>query len=158
MFIYYTANSNYSPSALFWLCWHSAFTMIFTNNKVIFIALYFENNTWILFHLKYFMHKPITSRIRSIVDGSLVHCHLRSEFESCHRTLWFFFVFFFYFMFLFIYLFLDIIHIISKLFWWINIALMTANNAYPIELMHSVVSRIYVPCLIMSHLGTLYKC
>ena len=49
--------------------------------------------------------------------------------------------------------------IISKPFRFINIALMTADNAYPFELMHSVVSRIYVPCLIMSHLmGTLYKC
>ena len=47
----------------------------------------------------------------------------------------------------------------NYIFRLINIALMTANNAYPIELMHSVVSRIYVPCLIMSHLiGTLYKC
>ena len=57
------------------------------------------------------MHKPITSRIRSIVDGSLVHCHGRSEFESRHRILCcFFFVFFFVFIILLIYLFIDIIH------------------------------------------------
>ena len=51
------------------------------------------------------MHKPITSRIRSKVDGSLVHCHGSSEFESRHRT-----PFFFDFMFLLIYLSIDIIH------------------------------------------------
>ena len=59
------------------------------------------------------MHKPITSRIRSIVDGSLVHCHGSSEFESCLRTLclFVFFVFFFFvFIILLIYLFIDIIH------------------------------------------------
>ena len=56
-----------------------------------------------------FVHKPITSRIRSIVDGSLVHCHGRSEFESRHRYL-IFFRFFFGFIFLLIYLFIDIIH------------------------------------------------
>ena len=44
------------------------------------------------------MHKPIISRIRSIVDGSLVHCHGRSEFESRHPTLCFFFSFFFSFL------------------------------------------------------------
>ena len=70
------------------------------------------------------------------------------------------FSFFFFFRFyIFINLFFFRFIIISKPFRLINIALMTANNAYPIELMHSVVSRIYVPCLIMSHLmGTLYKC
>ena len=57
------------------------------------------------------MHKPIPSRIRSIVAGSLVHCHGMIEFESRHRTLWvFFFVFFIYFIFVLIYLFIDIIH------------------------------------------------
>ena len=36
---------------------------------------------------------------------------------------------------------------------------MTANNSYPIELMHPEASRIFGPCLIMSHLmDTLYKC
>ena len=66
------------------------------------------------------MHKPITSRDRSIVDGSLVHCHGRSEFESRHRPcvfgfffrffLFFFCVVFFDYIFLLIYLFIDIIH------------------------------------------------
>ena len=55
------------------------------------------------------MHKQVTSRIRSIVDGSLVHCHRGSEFESRHRTLCFLFIFFD-FIFLLIYLFIDIIH------------------------------------------------
>ena len=56
--------------------------------------------------LKYYMHIPITRRIRSVVDESLVHC----QFEFRHRTL-FFFVFFFDFIFYqFIYLFKDIIH------------------------------------------------
>ena len=32
----------------------------------------------------------------------------------------------------------------SKPFWLLNIALMTANNVYHIELMHSVASRISV--------------
>ena len=43
----------------------------------------------------------------------------------------------------------------------VAIAIMTAINAYPIELMYSVASRICVTCLIqvMSHLmDTLYKC
>ena len=71
----------------------------------------------------------------------------------------FFSFFFFDFIFLLIYLFIDTIHYHFQHFRLMNIALMTANNAYPIELMHPVVSRIYVPCLIMSHLmGTLYKC
>ena len=32
------------------------------------------------------MHKPITGRTRSIVDGSRVHCHGGCEFEPSHRT------------------------------------------------------------------------
>ena len=58
----------------------------------------------------------------------------------------FFFVFvfrFYIFMNKFIYLKIKFI-IISKPFWLLNIALMTANDAYPIELMHSVASRICV--------------
>ena len=35
---------------------------------------------------KCYMHLPITSRIRSIVDKSLVHCHRGCEFESRRRT------------------------------------------------------------------------
>ena len=31
-----------SPAALFWLCWHSVFTKIFTNNRVIYISLFLE--------------------------------------------------------------------------------------------------------------------
>ena len=54
------------------------------------------------------MHKPVTSSIRSIVDGSLVHCHGSSEFESRHRTLLVYFFIFFRF-YVFIYLFIDII-------------------------------------------------
>ena len=74
--------------------------------------------------------------------------------------LFFFFVFFFFdFICLLVYLFIYIIHYRFQIISLINIALITANNAYPIELMHSVVSRTYVSCLIMSHLmGTLYKC
>ena len=53
------------------------------------------------------MHKPITSRIRSIADGSLVHCHGRSE---SRRRPCVFFSFFFDFIFLLMYLFIDIIH------------------------------------------------
>ena len=52
-----------------------------------------------------YVHKPITNRIRNIVDISLVHCHGRSEFESRHRTLLVFFRFFFRF-FIFINLFI----------------------------------------------------
>ena len=55
---------------------------------------------------KCYMHIPITRRIRSIVDESLVHCHRGCEFESRHFTL--FFVFFMFYQ--FIYLFKDIIH------------------------------------------------
>ena len=70
-----------------------------------------------------------------------------------------FFSFFFDFIFLLVYLFIDIIHYHFQTISVDKYRFMTASNAYPIELMHSVVSRIYVPCLILSHLmGTLYKC
>ena len=61
-------------------------------------------------------------------------------------------LFFFVFIILLIYLFVDIIHYHFQTISLDIIALMTANNAYPFQLMHSVVSRIYVPCLIISHL------
>ena len=103
------------------------------------------------------MHKPITSRIRSIVDGLLVHCHGRSEFESRHRTLCVCFFFGFY---IFInYLFIDIVHYHFQTISVDKYRFNDCKQCYPIELMHSVVSCIYVPCLIMSHLmGILYKC
>ena len=47
------------------------------------------------------MHKPIIGRILSIVDGSLVNCHGRSEFESRDRTLCFFLLLLFSFVFRF---------------------------------------------------------
>ena len=65
----------------------------------------------------------------------------RVRIPSLYLVFFFFFVFFFDFIFLLIHLFIDIFITISKPFRLINIALMTANNAYyPIELMHSVVS------------------
>ena len=57
-----------------------------------------------------------------------------------------------YFINLFIYL-KKLFIIISKPFGLLNIALMTANNAHPIELMHSVASYVF-SCL----MDTLYKC
>ena len=57
------------------------------------------------------MHIPITRRIRSIVNASLVHCHGGCEFEPRDRTLFFVCFFRFYiFINLYIYLFIDIIH------------------------------------------------
>ena len=50
------------------------------------------------------MYIPITRRIRSIVDGSLVLCHGGCEFESRHRTVLFFCVCFFFIFFYFIFL------------------------------------------------------
>ena len=108
MFIYCTANSNYSPAALFWLCWHSVFTISY-----FYSSLFLEWYMYFISSKTLYVHKQITSRIRSIVDGSLVHCYGRSEFESRHRTLFlccFVFVIFFDFIFLLIYLFIDIIH------------------------------------------------
>ena len=61
--------------------------------------------------------------------------------------------------FLLIYLFIDIIHYRFKTILVDKYRFNDCKQCNPIELMHSVVSRIYVPCLIMSHLmGTLYKC
>ena len=54
----------------------------------------------IRFIFSMYMHISITSRIRSIVDEVLVHCHRGCEFEPCHLA---FFIFYFY---LFIYLFI----------------------------------------------------
>ena len=92
------------------------------------------------------MHKPITRRIRSIVDGSHVHRHGACDFESRHRTLSFFLLLFLDFRFLLINLFIFRYNSYSffKLFWLLNIALMTPNDAYSIESMHSVASRICV--------------
>ena len=61
------------------------------------------------------MQKPIIMRTRSIVDGSLVHCHGACEIESRHGIFFFFFFFFsFFFSILYfyqsIYLFIDICH------------------------------------------------
>ena len=83
---------------------------------------------------KCYIQLPITSRIRSIV-----HCHRGCEFEPRRRTfLWILYLH------QFIYLEVLFIIIISKPFGLINIALMIASNAYPIELMHSVASHICV--------------
>ena len=41
-----------------------------------------------------------TRRIRSIVDKSLVHCHIGCEFEPRHSTMLFFFYFIFYQLFI----------------------------------------------------------
>ena len=87
------------------------------------------------------MHIPITRRIRSIVNKSLVRCHWGCEVEPRHPTLFFHSILYFY---QFIYLFIDIIHSHSKAFGLLNIALMTANHEFPIELMHSVASHIRV--------------
>ena len=88
------------------------------------------------------MHKPITSRIRSIVDGLLVHCHEGASSNPITvPCVVFFFRFFFDFI-CFIILFIYRYHYHFKPFRLINFALMTANNAYPIESMHSVVSHI----------------
>ena len=89
------------------------------------------------------MHIPITRRIRSIVDESLVYCHRGCEFDTCYRTL-FFLCYFPFYIFINLFIYLNNFIIISKPFGLLNIALMTANNAYPIELMHSVASRICV--------------
>ena len=56
------------------------------------------------------MHTPITRRIRSIVDESLVHCHRGCEFDPRHRALFLCVCVFFDVIFLSIYLFKDIIH------------------------------------------------
>ena len=57
----------------------------------IFLTHYIWNNTCILLHLKCYMHIPITIRIRSIVDESLVHCYRGCEFEPRHFTFLFIF-------------------------------------------------------------------
>ena len=86
------------------------------------------------------MHMPITRRIRSIVDESLVHCHRGCAFEPCVLC-----VFLRFYIFINLIIYLKILFIIvSKPFGLLNIALKTANNAYPIELMHSVASRVCV--------------
>ena len=80
------------------------------------------------------------------MDESLVHCHRGCEFEYGHHTLFLCVFFRFYIFYQFIYLFdlKYIIHNYFKPFGLMNIALMTANKAYPIELMHSVASLICV--------------
>ena len=85
------------------------------------------------------MHLPITSRIRSIVDKSLVHCLRGCEFEPRRRT-------FLSILYIYQFIYLEVLFkiIIKKPFGLIDIALMIASNAYPIELMHSVASRIRV--------------
>ena len=60
------------------------------------------------------MHIPITRRIRSIVDESLVHCHRGCQFEPHHHTLFFVCIFRFY---TFINLFKDIIHYHFQTIW-----------------------------------------
>ena len=71
------------------------------------------------------------------MDESLVHC----QFDPRHCTLFFFFFFFdLYYLFISRYNCLKII----KPFGLLNIALLTANNAYHTESMHSVASRICV--------------
>ena len=57
------------------------------------------------------------------------------DFEPCHYT---------FLLFIHLYNCLNIIHIKSKSFRLLNIALMTAKSTYPIELMHSLSSRICV--------------
>ena len=79
----------------------------------IFNSLFLEKKTCILLHLKYYMQKPFTMRTRSIVDGSLVHCHGACEVESCHGTLFLFCLFFFCFVFIFIF---DFILLLIDLF------------------------------------------
>ena len=78
------------------------------------------------------MHKPITTSIRSTVDRSLVHCHA-VRIPSLYLV---------YSFYILINLFIDIIHNHYQTI--LNIALMTEKDAYPIELMHSVASRICV--------------
>ena len=57
-------------------------------------------------HLKCYMHIPITRRIRSIVDDSLVHCHRGCQLEP-HHPIFFDFIFS---SICFVFLFIDIIH------------------------------------------------
>ena len=52
-----------------------------------------------IIHALCYMHIQIT-RIRSIVDKSLVHCHRGCEFEPRHSTILFSFLFFFYQLFI----------------------------------------------------------
>ena len=102
------------------------------------------------------MHIPITRRIRRVVDESLVHCHRGCELEPCQHT---FFVFSIIYFYQFIYLFKDKTHNHFQTIWLLNIALMTTNTAYPIELMHLVASCICVFVFDNVHLmDTLYKC
>ena len=81
------------------------------------------------------MHIPIARNLR-IVDNLLVHYHGGCELGPRQRIM-FFFDFEFY-------LFIDLFHNHFQSFGLLNIALMTANNTNPIELMYSVTSRIHV--------------
>ena len=73
------------------------------------------------------------------MDQSLVHCHRICEFEPRHRTLFFVCFFPIIYFYQFIYLFKDIFQNNFQ-----TITLTTQNNKYPIEVIHSVASRICV--------------
>ena len=111
------------------------FTIIFTNNKVIFNSLFLKQLVYSLY-LKCNMHMQNPDDIRSIVDASLVHCLGSCEFKPRCRTLFFFFFFLFFFFFFFFFIFsfhlfvysyncLNIIN--SKLFLLLNNSLITAT-------------------------------
>ena len=82
------------------------------------------------------MHIPIRRRFRSIVDESPVHCHRGCEFEPRHLPSFFDFIFY-----QFIYL---TINNHFKHIWVAEYRFNDSKNAYPIELMHSVASRVWV--------------
>ena len=80
-------------------------------------------------------------RFRSILVESLVHCHGGCEFEPRHRTLLFYSILYFY---QFRYNCLTIIHNAFQTIYVSVDRFNVSKKAYPIELVHSVTSRVCV--------------
>ena len=87
------------------------------------------------------MHIPITRRIRSIVDESHVPVIQVASSNPVTVPCFFFSILYFY---QFIYIFKDIIHNHLQTIWVAENRFNDTNNAYPIELMRSVASRICI--------------